>query len=227
MSELWTYKGARKKYPVCPGETWVVGNHRLICGDLEGATTLFHELADHPADLMYVDPPWNNQIASAFRKKSGIDGYGTGRQVEVSDLIVKILKIAKERKLLCFMEGGHKMREMNRACIAFVGGSIGQEWTISYTDKAMPCALWAVDFREEPRKDWPDFAGMSEFDVETLVMSHYKPQRVLDPCGGLGGTAWAAERTGCASITHELSPYKTAEAVKLLVGLTGQPAIKQ
>lgn len=210
-----------------PGDTWVVGEHRLICGDLEGPTTLYHELAEHPADLMYVDPPWNNQIATQFRTKSGADGIGNpGRQVEVSDLICTILRIAKDRKLLCFMEGGHKMREMNRACIAFVGGTVGQEWTISYTDKAMPCALWAVDFRDEPRKDWPDFAGMSEFDVETGVMSHYRPKRVVDPCGGLGGTAWAAARTGCGSITHELSPYKVAEAIKLLVQVTGEAARK-
>lgn len=221
MSKLWTYKGALKKYPVQTGDTWVVGKHRLICGDLEGETNLYKELEQYPADLMYVDPPWNNQIASAFREKSGVDGEAP-RKVEVSKLICTIIKIAKDRKLLLFMEGGNKMRQMNRDCIDYVGSPKVKEWTITYTDRAIPCALWAIDFREEPKDDYPNLEGLSEFEVETLVMSHYKPNRVLDTCGGLGGTAWGAERTGCGSITHELSPYKMAEAIKLLHKLTGE-----
>lgn len=226
MSKLWTYKGARKKYPVEAGDVWQVGNHRLICGDLEGdQTVLRRELASYEPDLMYVDPPWNDQIASQFREKSGVDGEQK-RVVDCAKVITRVLELSKERNLLTFMEGGDKKRQMNRDCIVALGAEIGDEWTITYTDKRIPCVLWAVDFRKNKVVDWPSFGGLSEMECEDLVLSHYKPTRVFDPCGGLGGTAIACEYAGVASITHELSPYKMAEAIKTLVKLSKQPATK-
>jgi hypothetical protein len=148
------------------------------------------------------------------------------RSVDCSRVITRVLELAKERNLLTFMEGGSKKRDMNRDCIRFVGAEIGDEWTITYTDNKIPCVLWAVDFRKNKIKDWPQFEGLSEMECEDLVTSHYKPKRVFDPCGGLGGTAIACAYQRVASITHELSPYKMAEAIKNLVKITKQPATK-
>ena len=127
---------------------------------------------------------------------------------------------------MTFMEGGDKKRQMNRDCIKALGADIGDEWTITYTDKRIPCVLWAVDFRSKKEQDWPQFEGLSEIECEDLVLSHYKPNRVFDPCGGLGGTAIACQYAGVPSITHELSPYKMAEAIRNLVKLSRLPATK-
>lgn len=226
MTKLWTYKGARKKYPVEVGDVWQVGGHILICGDLEGDQTVLRKwLVSHPPSLMYVDPPWNDQIATQFREKSGVDGDAK-RAVDCAKVITRVLELAREMHLLAFMEGGDKKRQMNRDCITALGTEIGDEWTITYTDKRIPCVLWAVDFRKEKSPDWPSFGGLSEMECEDLVLSHYKPKRVFDPCGGLGGTAIACQYAGVSSITHELSPYKMAEAIKTLVKLSQQPATK-
>ena len=221
MPQLWTYKGARKKYPVQMGEVWKVGDHILICGDLEGDTTVLkRELKTYQPDLMFVDPPWDNQIASSFRARSGVDE----RPVDCASLITNILGYAKEMELLCFFEGGVRRKQMNRDCIKAVGGSLAGEWNICYTNKRTPCMLWALDFRKEPKQDYPNFEGMSEIEVEDAVMNTYKPKRVFDTCGGLGGTAIAAQYAGIPSVTHELSPFKMAEAIKNLVKISGTPA---
>lgn len=223
--KLWKYGDLHKKYPVAVGDVWIVGPAKYICGDLEAdPSVLLAELKKSKPDLMYVDPPWDNRIANEFRKRSGLDE--APRQVEVTNVIRKIISYARDLKILALMEGGHKRREMNRQCVAVEGGRVGAEWTIHYSQKKMPCALFAVDFREEPKNDYPNFDGLSEVEAEDLAMSHYKPKLVFDPCGGLGGTPAAATYAGIPSISHELSPYKMATALDRISQMTGETARK-
>lgn len=218
---LWKYGSAHKTYPVSPGDVWVVGPATFVCGDLEGDDFIFRRQIERLSpSLMFTDPPWDDRIATQFRSKSGLDE--NPRDVDVSRVICKVLSYAKELNVLALMEGGHKRRQLNHDCVAYVGGVVADEWTITYTDRKMPCALFAVDFRKEPKRDWPDFSGLSEVQVEDLVMSSYKPSCVIDPCGGLGGTAEAAANAGCRSLSHELSPFKMAAAIKRLAKFTGE-----
>lgn len=41
------------------GDVWVLGNHRLMCGDSTSTTALQSLLGDLQADLVFTDPPWN------------------------------------------------------------------------------------------------------------------------------------------------------------------------
>lgn len=223
--KLWTYGNAIAKYPVTVGSVWSVGGATFVCGDLEGDQTVLRGQLDKiKPDLMYVDPPWDDKIATDFRVKSGLDEKH--REVDVSTVIRAVLKLAKDLRVLALMEGGHKRRELNRRCAEAVGSKVAAEWTITYTQKAVPCALFAVDFRDEPKADWPDFNGLSELQTEELSLRHYKPRVVFDPCGGLGGTAEAAAYVGTQSLSHELSPYKMAAAIKRLAKFTGQKPIQ-
>lgn len=225
QEKLWTYKGARSKYPVERGDTWRVGQHTFVCGDLVGdRSVLMGRLAEAKPDFVYTDPPWNDRIATEFRYRSGADAEK--KRVDSKALITSMLMLVRELKTVVLMEGGHKMREMNRQAIADAGGVIGDEWTITYTDRALPCALWVIDFRDNPSRDWPSFEGLNEIQSEDLAMKHYAPRMVFDPFCGLGGTPSAANAFGCASLGHELSPFKLAEAIKRLVQESGQPASK-
>ena len=45
-----------------PGDLWVLGNHRLVCGDAM-EPNVFHRLLDNAlADLVFTDPPYNVKI---------------------------------------------------------------------------------------------------------------------------------------------------------------------
>jgi DNA modification methylase len=42
-----------------PGDLWVLGRHRLLCGDATKPADLARLLPDGPADLLLTDPPYN------------------------------------------------------------------------------------------------------------------------------------------------------------------------
>ena len=217
---VWKYNNAHDFYPVKAGEVWKVGVHTLVCGDLEGATKIDEQVAKLQPDFIYTDPPWNNGNGRAFRTKAGVDG-DKGRPVDIKSLIKRVLTFGKQLQVLTLCEGGCKERDINRSVITELGAKNISEWNITYTERKLPCVLYAADWRTDARNDYPDFSGMDEFSIETLSLEHYKPRLVLDPCGGLGGTAWAAHRTGCASLTSELSPYRMAVSIERLHYLTG------
>lgn len=213
---VWKHKNAHDEYPVKAGDYWQVGNHIFLCGDLEGQTNLHEAIEEYPPDLMYADPPWNNGNARSFRTISGVDGE-KGRPVEISTLTKTVLDIPKRLKILAFIEGGVKQKQMVEDAIISQGGVVGGCWNVHYSRAERPNLLFAADFRKNPINDYPpDLEGKSDAITPQLVLRHYLPKRVIDCCGGLGGTARSAEWWGVASLTHELSPYRTAEAIKLV-----------
>jgi DNA modification methylase len=48
----------------CPGDLWVLGDHRLLCGDATNATHVATLMGDERARMMFTDPPWNVAIGS-------------------------------------------------------------------------------------------------------------------------------------------------------------------
>jgi DNA modification methylase len=51
------------------GDVWVLGRHRLLCGDARDPTALHALLGNEPADMVFTDPPYNVRI----------DGHVLGR----------------------------------------------------------------------------------------------------------------------------------------------------
>src|SRR3954454_22480441 len=45
-----------------PGEVWILGRHRLVCGDAQDEAVLRLAMEDGHADLVFTDPPYNVPI---------------------------------------------------------------------------------------------------------------------------------------------------------------------
>src|SRR5258705_9957586 len=45
-----------------PGDVWLVGRHRLLCGDARDSTSYKALMGDERAQLMFTDPPYNVPI---------------------------------------------------------------------------------------------------------------------------------------------------------------------
>src|SRR5215213_1862529 len=62
-----------------PGDTWVLGRHRLVCGDCTDQRTVEAALAGARPHLMTTDPPygvaydpaWRNRMARTATKRTG------------------------------------------------------------------------------------------------------------------------------------------------------------
>jgi DNA modification methylase len=46
-----------------PGDLWILGDHRLLCGDALVAESYVRLLGDERAQIVFTDPPWNIPIA--------------------------------------------------------------------------------------------------------------------------------------------------------------------
>jgi DNA modification methylase len=71
-----------KTSPVGAGELWVMGDHRLVCGDATSSNDLQKLTAGSPADLLWTDPPYGVSYVGKTREglklanddASGVDG---------------------------------------------------------------------------------------------------------------------------------------------------------
>ncbi|SMO64686.1 DNA modification methylase [Thalassovita litoralis] len=61
-----------------PGDVWVMGKHRLLCGDSTVATDVAKVLGDVKADLCFCDPPYNVDYAGGV----GAEKAGKGRRIK-------------------------------------------------------------------------------------------------------------------------------------------------
>jgi DNA modification methylase len=58
-----------------PGDLWVLGNHRLLCGDARSADHIARLMAHCRADMAFLDPPYNVRIG-------GVVGRGRTKHSE-------------------------------------------------------------------------------------------------------------------------------------------------
>ena len=54
-----------------PGDLWVLGKHRLLCGDATVATDVDRLLGDVKPQLMVTDPPYGVEYDPGWRNKAG------------------------------------------------------------------------------------------------------------------------------------------------------------
>jgi len=52
-----------------PGDVWLLGNHRLFCGDSTDADSYSAVMADEQADMVFTDPPYNVDYANTAKDK--------------------------------------------------------------------------------------------------------------------------------------------------------------
>jgi DNA modification methylase len=61
-----------------PGDVWVLGKHRLVCGSAETLANLQTALGGGMADMVFTDPPYNVDYEGKTAKKLKIDNDALG-----------------------------------------------------------------------------------------------------------------------------------------------------
>ncbi len=62
-----------------PGDLWLLGNHRLLCGSSTKKADVFRLLGDLRPNLMVTDPPYGVDYDPSWRKRFGGDSVATGK----------------------------------------------------------------------------------------------------------------------------------------------------
>jgi hypothetical protein len=78
-------------HPVAePGDLWVLGRHRLLCGDSTGATDVERVLGGVAPHLMVTDPPYGVNYDPAWRNQAGRSINGTTQRIATGAVIKPI-----------------------------------------------------------------------------------------------------------------------------------------
>ena len=59
-----------------PGDLWLLGPHRVLCGDATSADAVVRLLAERKPRLMVTDPPYGIELDSEWRDRAGLNGCG-------------------------------------------------------------------------------------------------------------------------------------------------------
>jgi hypothetical protein len=59
-----------------PGDLWLCGKHRVLCGDATSAEAVARLLGDRKPKLMVTDPPYGIELDSEWRDRAGLNGCG-------------------------------------------------------------------------------------------------------------------------------------------------------
>jgi hypothetical protein len=59
-----------------PGDLWLCGPHRVLCGDATSPEAVARLLGDRLPQLMVTDPPYGIELDSEWRDRAGLNGCG-------------------------------------------------------------------------------------------------------------------------------------------------------
>jgi DNA modification methylase len=235
-----------------PGDLWLLGNHRLLCGDATVLEDVEKVLAGGLADMTFCDPPYNVDYAGGATRKMERrienDNLGEGFHRFLYDACVNILTVTKGSTYICmssselhtlqkaFAEaGGHWSTFVIWAKNAFTLGRADyqrQYEPILYGWKEGTDHFWCgardqgdVWFVDKPRKNDLHPTMKPVALVERAVRNSSKSRdTVLDPFGGSGTTLIACEKAGRSARLVELDPKYVDVIVRRWQEFTGLAA---
>ncbi len=235
-----------------PGDLWLLGNHRLLCGDATVLGDVERVLDGGLADLTFCDPPYNVDYAGGASRKTDrrIENDNLGNEFEafLYDACVNIVSVTKGGIYICMSSselhtlqkafvdaGGHWSTFIIWAKNRFTLGRSDyqrQYEPILYGWKEGTDHFWCgardqgdVWFIDRPHKNDLHPTMKPVALVERAVRNSSKSRDiVLDPFGGSGTTLIACEKAGRSGRLIEMDPKYADVIVKRWQEFTGLKA---
>ena len=109
-----------------PGDLWMLGEHRVLCGDATVLADVERVLGGQLADMTFTDPPYNVDYGSSAKdtlrgnkRKILNDDLGSGFEAFLHDACVNILSVTKGAVYVCMSSS--ELHTLQRA-FAAAGG---------------------------------------------------------------------------------------------------------
>jgi site-specific DNA-methyltransferase (adenine-specific) len=237
-----------------PGDVWLLGRHRLMCGDSTSVDDLERLCAGSLVDMWLTDPPYNvayeGKTKDALKIQNDAMDDDSFRQF-LRDAYVAADSVMKPGAVFYIWHAdseGYNFRGAARdagwtvrQCLIWKKQSMvmGRQ---DYHWKHEPCLygwkdgaahLWAADRKQTTILEF-DRPSKSEFHptmkpvalFEYQILNNTKGSDiVLDSFAGSGTTVIACEKTGRVAMVMELDPKYCDVIIKRWEDFTGQKAI--
>lgn len=235
------------------GDVWLLGNHRLMCGDSTSIDAINILCNDRAVDMWLTDPPYNVAYEGKTKDALKIKNDSMGNEdfrIFLRDCCVTADTVMKAGAVFYIWHADSEGYNFRGAC--FDAG-----W------KVRQCLIWKKSVLVMGRQDyhwkhepclygWKDGAGhlWAADRKQTTILEFDKPQRngehptmkpvalfeyqmlnntkggdiVLDSFGGSGTTIIAAEKNGRIGYAMELDPKYCDVIIKRWQDFTGKQA---
>lgn len=237
-----------------PGDIWILGNHRVMCGDSTSIDDVEKLMDGSLADMLLTDPPYNVSYEGKTKEslkikndKMGNDSFREflSEAFSVSNALMKPGAVFyiwhADKEGLNFRLACNDVSWKVRQLLVWVKNSLvmGQQ---DYHAKHEPCLygwkdgaghLWAADrkqttvlnFDRQCRNDvHPTMKPVALFEYQILNNTKGSDQ-VLDIFGGSGTTVIACEKHGRYGRVMELDPKYCDVIVKRWQDFTGKDSV--
>lgn len=226
------------------GDLWVLGHHRLLCGDSTIINVVNRLMGGVEADMVFTDPPYGVSFQSNMSKRFDV----IANDDKILDVAPVVWRFMGEDTAAFIWTSHHVYPEWRDQFSEFYkqtiiwhkgGGGMGDlsgQYALDY-EMALFCVKGSPKFRGQ--------RGMAVWKVAKDAVSNYvhptqKPtalaqcaiedfsdrgQVVLDMFGGSGSTLIACEMTGRHARLMELDPKYCDVIVKRWEGFTGKKAV--
>ena len=271
MTEGMTDEDAVPEAPERPvtveGDVWILGNHRLMCGDSTSIDAVEKLMAGQRAQFCFTSPPYNSAMKGGGRmgNNAGKGFYGNGYADDRAsdeyiqfnaDIISTMEAVAAEDFTCCYNINYNKNSPSEYIdIIAAAKRSIPLVETIVW-EKAMAVSLQGDNLtriyefifvlakgrfkinknRTECLRNLWKISNIGAnhenhkacFPIALVEegIKNFCPHggTIIEPFGGTGTTAIAAEKLGCKSFVMELDPKYCDVIVKRWQAFTGKQA---
>jgi DNA modification methylase len=224
------------------GDIWILGNHRLMCGDSTSIDAVETLMDGQKADMVFADPPYGYKYKSNHQDKHEMlknddvmldfvpavypsmfeDSalYVCGSFQTISRYIDYIAQHFKYKNLVVWKKNNWSMGDLK-------GAFAGQHELIIFAHKGKVNLIgkrepdvWSFDRA-------PPDVHPTQKPVELIeyAMSKVKSGVTLDPFGGSGSTLIACEKTNRRSRLMELDPKYCDVIIKRWQDFTGKKAV--
>lgn len=237
-----------------PGDLWLLGDHRLLCGDSTNREDVDTLMDGAKADMVFTDPPYNCNYGNIKHKKFKVRSIENDNMTDekfrdfCTDFILNIREFATGCVYMCAGQG-HDGRTMFMVADNLLHNSTTIIWNKDmftlgrgkYQNKYEP--IWfgwvenGSDFTDDrtltnvwdidrPKKS-ELHPTMKPVEVMTTAMKHNpKSKTVLDLFGGSGSTLIASELEGRDCFMMELDPKYCDVIVRRYIKTTGKTDIR-
>jgi DNA modification methylase len=239
-----------------PGELWVLGPHRLLCGDATVPADLKRVLAGSRADLVIIDPPYNVDYEGATKAKLKIKGDNMADAAFFTFLLAAYQNLASVTKegagiyvfhadtegmnfRRALVEGGWMLAQ---CCVwvkqTLVMGRQDYHWQhepILYGWKPGASHRWFTDRKQTTvwNFDRPtrstDHPTMKPVDLISypILNSSRNEDVVLDTFGGAGSTLIACAKHGRVARLLEIDPLYCDVIIRRWQEWSGEKALNE
>ena len=222
-----------------PGDLWLLGNHRLLCGDSTKAEDLARLMGGEKADLIHADPPYGMSLDTDYTRQGGqVEGnrympvIGDDRPFDASNLVgsgpKEQLWWGADYYRSTIGDGG-SWCAWDKWCgkLEPVGNGVELLWSKQPHKRRVYQYLWSGITAKE-RTERRVHPTQKPVALTAKVIEDHAPNAhmILDPFLGSGTTLIAAEQLGRKCYGMEISPAYCDVIVKRWETLTGKKAVR-